>query len=194
MGQASGNDGELVTRTVKGDVEAFAVLVERHQDYIFNAVVHLVGSRHDAEDVAQEVFLKAYRGLKGFRKDASFKTWLYGIMLNSVRSRWRTRGRRPKVLSLQQENRDGDPMPDPPGDAPGPLENAIRSDGVEILRRAIDQLETELKEVIVLRDIEGLSYEELAATLSVPMGTVKSRLFRARSALKDQVAPVLGEH
>ena len=182
-----------MSRARRGEVEAYAQLVTRYQDYIYNAVVRLVSSEHEAEDLAQEVFLKAYRGLREFRRDATFKTWLYGIMLNTVRSHWRTRGRKPEAMSLDAEDADGNPTFDPPADTDDPVEGVMRADRIEIVRRAIGELEEELREVIVLRDIQGLSYEELADSLGLPIGTVKSRLFRARGMLKDKVAPVLQE-
>ena len=193
MDDGSCSDVELVGRVRGGDSGAFAVLVSRYQDYMFNAIVHLVGPGHDVEDLAQEVFLKAYRGLKGFGGRAKFSTWLYGIMLNCVRSHWRTRGRRPTLVSLHA---GADPYrPDPEQQAPGdgPPEEVMRAERVDMVRSAIGELSEDLREVIVLRDLQGLSYEHLAASLKLPLGTVKSRLSRARSALKDKIAPLMGE-
>jgi RNA polymerase sigma-70 factor (ECF subfamily) len=191
MGEAAPSDIELIERTCGGETDAFASLVSRYEDYVFNAVAHLVGSGHEAEDITQEVFLKAFRNIGRFRREAMFSTWLYGIMLNSVRSRWRKRGRRPKVVSLSANPGEGNPgsPQESPGD--GPLEQVLRAERVELVRRSIATLPEDLREVIVLRDLEGLSYEELAESLNVPLGTVKSRLFRARNALKDKIAPLV---
>ncbi len=191
MEESSCDDMELVARTCGGETEAFAVLVSRHQDYIYNAVFHLIGAAQDVEDIAQEVFLKAFHGLSGFRRGSRFSTWLYGIMLNCVRTYWRTRKRRPSVASLGGHGHDGNPVPDPTSPQPGPLTNSVQSERVELVRRAIGELERELREIIVLRDIEGLSYRELARVLRLPLGTVKSRLSRARSALRRKIAPAL---
>jgi len=186
------SDEELVGRTCAGDTEAFGQLVERHQDQIYNAVLHLVGARHDAEDLTQEVFLKAYRSIGGFRGQAAFGTWLYSIMLNCVRSHWRAHGRRPESLSLGSSEGGNNPGGLPASREGEPLREAVRYERVAIVRKAIGELAPELKEVLVLRDREGLSYEELAASLKLPLGTVKSRLFRARSALKDRLGLLLG--
>ena len=187
MGEAPCSDAELVVRTCSGDTDAFAVLVQRHQDYIYNAALHMVGSAQQAEDVAQEVFLKAFRGLRGFRQRAKFSTWLYGIMVNCVRSHWRRVRRRPDPVSLDGNPNTDNPSPDPASPDGGPLSESVRREEVEMVRRAIAGLASGFREVIVLRDIEGLSYEELAQTLDVPLGTVKSRLFRARNALRGRI-------
>ena len=187
MGEAPCSDAELVVRTCSGDTDAFAVLVQRHQDYIYNAALHMVGSAQQAEDVAQEVFLKAFRGLRGVRQRAKFSTWLYGIMVNCVRSHWRRVRRRPDPVSLDGNPNTDNPSPDPASPDGGPLSESVRREEVEMVRRAIAGLASGFREVIVLRDIEGLSYEELAQTLDVPLGTVKSRLFRARNALRGRI-------
>jgi RNA polymerase sigma-70 factor (ECF subfamily) len=193
MSEASCSDVELVARVCGGDTEAFSNLIGRYQDYIYNAIAHLVAGSPDAEDIAQEVFLKAFRNLKGFRREAEFSTWLYGIMLNSVRSYWRGQGRRKDVARLGSTGRSDNPHPysDPPSPDDGPMELSARSETVAAVRRAIEELEQDLREVIVLRDIEGASYEQLAQVLGLPLGTVKSRLFRARSALKEKISPAL---
>ncbi|MDP6106953.1 MAG: sigma-70 family RNA polymerase sigma factor [Candidatus Brocadiia bacterium] len=193
MSEASCSDLELVARVCGGDTEAFSGLVSRYQDRICNAAARLVARSPDAEDIAQEVFLKAFRNLKGFRREAEFSTWLYGIMLNSVRSYWRGQGRRKDVASFGSTGRSDNPHPssNPPSPDEGPVELSARSEAVAAVRRAIDELEHDLREVIVLRDIEGASYEQLAQALGLPLGTVKSRLFRARSALREKISPAL---
>ena len=194
MGEGlSPSDGDLIGRALGGDVAAFGLLVERNQDYVYNAVFHLVGNEEDAEDIAQEVFLRAYRNLRGFRGQARFTTWLYGIMLNSVRSYWRRRRSR-TVLSLtgQDDDEEDRAGADPPFAGDGPHEMSQRREQVQAVRVAIAGLDAELREILVLRDIQGLSYEELADALSLPAGTVKSRLHRARQALKDALEPLYG--
>ena len=193
MGEVPFRDLDLVRRACGGDGEAFGLLVERYQDYIYNAVVHLVGAGQDAEDLTQETFLKAYRSITGFRRKAQFSTWLYGIMLNCVRSHWRKAGRHGEVTSLSPGAADQDPLPEPPASGEEPLAGVTRRETVELVRRSIGGLPEDLREVIVLRDLQGMSYEELADCLGLPLGTVKSRLFRARSALKDRIAPFVAE-
>jgi RNA polymerase sigma-70 factor (ECF subfamily) len=187
----SSSDVELVGRARGGDAAAFGLLVERHQDHIYGAVCHLVGSGHDAEDIAQEVFVLAYANLGGFRGKAKFSTWLYGIMLNAVRSHWRRRQRR-AVVSLAASEEEDEASPDPPAREDGPQEASMRQESVQVVRAAIAGLDPELREIVVLRDIQGLNYEELAQALELAPGTVKSRLHRARQALKDKLEPLYG--
>ncbi|MGD2175731.1 MAG: sigma-70 family RNA polymerase sigma factor [Candidatus Brocadiaceae bacterium] len=187
MGEAPPSDADLVRLARQGEDQAFGDLVERHQDYIYNAVFHLVGSEKDAEDLAQEVFVRAYEGLGSFEGRAKFTTWVYGIMLNTVRSFWRRQGRR-DVVSLDLARDDPDsPTPEPPADGEGPVRMAIRQEQVSVVRAAIAELEDDLREILVLRDIQGFTYDEMAETLAVPQGTVKSRLHRARQRLKDSL-------
>ncbi len=193
MAEASPSDAELVRQARRGNVSAFGDLVQRHQDYIYNAVFHLVSDEQDAEDLAQEVFLRAYDGLESFRGEARFTTWVYGIMLNTVRSFWR-RTRRRAVVSLDRElNPEEGPRPELPAEADGPQTQTMRREKVRMVRAAIAELEDDLREIIVMRDIQGLTYEELADAIGVPDGTVKSRLHRARGRLKDILEERYGE-
>ena len=193
MDDAAHSEAELVVRACSGRTDAFAVLVARYEGQIYNTVAHLVGSQQDAEDIAQEVFMKAFRGLGGFRQEARFGTWLYGIMLNCVRSHWRSQGRRRATVSLDRRGSDEDPILDPPSEQDGPVARSVRHETVQMVRDAITELAEDLREIVVLRDIDGLSYDEMAEALGLPLGTVKSRLFRARSVLKDKIAPRLAE-
>jgi len=177
----------LVARAQQGDVDAYSELIKANQDSIFGAIYHLVGNKEDAEDIAQEVFLKAYRGIRRFRGAASFSTWLYGIMLNCVRTHWRR-----ATHAVETLDGDADGRHDPPAPGGGPEEEALRRERIGAVRRAIAGLDEEAREVVVLRDIRGLSYEEMAAAIGAPVGTVKSRLHRARQALKTRLAPLLG--
>ena len=191
MDERGPSDGRLAQRAGKGDTDAFAELVVRHQDYIYNAVMHLVSAPHDAEDIAQEVFMRAFRSIGGFRREAEFSTWVYGIMLNCVRNHWRRQGRRKDTASFAPRCGEDDTTSEPTSPDDGPSEMSQRSETVAAVRRAIDELDVELREVIVLRDIEGQPYEALARIIGVPLGTVKSRLFRARHALKERISPGL---
>jgi len=187
MTKASPSDEELVKKAQAGRTDAFGLLVERHQDYVYNAVFHLVGRGADAEDIAQEVFVSAYRALSGFKGRARFTTWLYGIMLNAVRSYWRRR-KRVTVLSVDADDDDG-PGRQIPAKQESPAETSMRAERVRAVRAAIGALDENLREIIVLRDIQGLSYEELSEALALPDGTVKSRLFRARRELTEKLKP-----
>jgi RNA polymerase sigma-70 factor (ECF subfamily) len=185
-------EAELVERARNGDVGAFGRLVEASQDYIYNAVFHMVGDDQDAADITQEVFMRAFRKLDRFEGRARFTTWAYGIMLNCVRSHWR-RTKRRTVLPLASDSADGDSSrTDPAADTAGPVEAAERREKVEDVRTAIAALDEDLREIIVLRDIEGLSYEELGNALELEAGTVKSRLHRARQALRQKLEPLYG--
>ena len=146
-----------------------------------------MGSSPDAEDIAQEVFLKAYAHVKGFRREASFRTWTYGIMLNCVRSHWRHQAKRRDRAHWAAGGGDDPPTGEPAAPDEGPLENLARAETASAVREAIGELKEELRELIVLRDIEGLTYEQLVEALDIPMGTVKSRLSRARNALKERL-------
>ncbi len=188
MGDASPTDAELVALAHAGDVEAFGRLVQRNQHYVYNAVCHLVGDAREAEDIAQDVFVKAYRSIGRFEGRSKFSTWLYGIMLNSVRSFWRRQARRPALI--QEPADDDEPGADPEAHGDDPFEATARGERVETVRAAIAALDEDLREIVVLRDVRGLSYEELAEVLDVPDGTVKSRLHRARLALKEMLEPI----
>jgi RNA polymerase sigma-70 factor (ECF subfamily) len=188
MAKAAPSDAELVRKAQAGAAEAFSALVERHQDYVYNSVCYLIGSRPDAEDIAQEVFVSAYRALGRFEGRARFTTWLYGIMLNSVRSYWR-RQKRATVLSTDVDGEDGDPGLQIAARQDGPAEMSMRAERVGAVQDAIAGLDEHLREIIVLRDIQGLSYDELAEALGLPDGTVKSRLYRARQELMDRLKP-----
>jgi RNA polymerase sigma-70 factor (ECF subfamily) len=194
MSEDAPSDDELIARSQRGDTRGFAQLVKRYQDYMHNAVVHLVGPGEDAEDLTQEVFMKAYRGIDGFKGRSRFSTWLYGIMLNCVRSHWRRQGRGPDVVSLEAGGDEDSSPPDPPDQsAAGPMQQVLRQERVEVVRRCIRKLSPTLREVLVLRDLQGLPYADLAESLDVPLGTVKSRLARARNALRDEIQPILGD-
>lgn len=190
-------DCELVSACQKGDVDAFGMLVAKHQKKAFNIAFRMTGDYEEASDIVQDAFLSAYRSIKKFRGDAKFSTWLYGICVNHAKNRLKqTRSRaHHEGPSLDEPVRtdDGFLLPDPPDDDPRPDEQAERKELQVTVQRCIDALEEEYREVLILRDIQGFSYEEISAILNVPDGTVKSRLFRARDALKNGLKGLAGD-
>lgn len=185
-------DAALVARCRQNDLTAFDEMVERYQHKIYGYVRRLVGNDTDAEDVTQEVFLKALTSLHAFREESSLQTWLFRIATNLCRDLLRRRQRERGWLRLWQpaEEREGGgesliEIPDHEGD---PERLLLRDELNDVLRRAIDRLPVAMREVLVLHDLEALSYEEIAQALSIPLGTVKSRLFHARARLREALA------
>ena len=155
----------------------------KHQDRIFRFVQRLVGPEA-AEDLAQEVFIRAFRSLGDFKGESSFYTWLYKIALNLCRNHYRTKSRRPAGEALD-ENSAGSPLEVAEA---SPEEAVFRREFWAVLRRELDGLPAEQREAVVLCDLEGMSYEEMADMTGVPIGTVRSRIFRGRRALQGRLA------
>lgn len=173
-------DAPLVERARRGETEAFESLVRAYQHRVVNFARAMVSDAADAEDVAQDAFVRAYRGLRGFRGGSAFKTWLYQIVANTARTHLARRRHRPErpVGSLSDGTED---VPEPRSRED--LETAVvQRDAID---RALAALPVELREAVVLRDVEGLEYRDIAEALGVPMGTVESRIFRARARLRD---------
>jgi RNA polymerase sigma-70 factor (ECF subfamily) len=193
---AADEDQRLADRAKAGDVEAFEVLVRRYERWVFTLALRMLGDRLDAEDMAQEIFLKAYRGLAGFRGGARFSTWLYAIAshhclnhLTSRTARWR-RLRRVDDPATGPAASALDRIAD---EAPGPDVTAERQELRRVIQEELLQLTGDHRIVVVLRDIHGLSYEHIADTLGIELGTVRSRLHRARMELKARLAPRLAD-
>jgi len=189
MPQAQEADEVLVARAQRGDLAAFGLLVERHQDALINGIYRMVGHREDAEDLAQEAFVKAYRGIKGFEGRSSLYTWLYSIAINLVISHRRKTGSRRHLnpVSLHESADEDGRGFDVQDGLERPEAAAERHELRERIEDAIDQLDDEYRRVVVMRDIEGFDYRTIARLLGCPQGTVKSRLHRARLALRDQL-------
>jgi len=185
------SDEELVEACRAGETSAFDVLVGRWEDKIRGAAWRVLGSEEEARDVAQEAFLKAYRGLDAFKREARFSSWLYQIALNLCRDRLRRRRTRASV-SLEELEEAGPVLVEP---RPGAHELAIQSDLATIVRRAVEALAEEQREVVILKEYEGLMFLEIAQALDVPVSTVKTRLYRGLGQLRVRLerAGVRGE-
>jgi RNA polymerase sigma-70 factor (ECF subfamily) len=170
------NESDLIERFKKGDLSAFEAIVHRHQDKIYNLCRYMLQDPRDAQDAAQDVFLKAYRSLKDFRPDSSLYTWLYRIAVNtSFDYRRRSHREASRKTPLSEYLPSADPFPD---------ESYESKQITEAIQAALPRLREKLRAPIVLREIEGLSYEEIAQVLHLSVGTVKSRISRARDALR----------
>jgi RNA polymerase sigma-70 factor (ECF subfamily) len=185
------DDRALVTRVQEGDRDAFSTLVVRYQERVYNLVLRGLTDQDAALDVAQEVFLKAYRGLARFQGESQFFTWLFRITMNETITARRRRDRRGRPLSLDRADEDGEKRSDPPASTDDPGAAVARLDDQSLVQQAIAGLEDEQAQVLLLRDIDGRSYQEIAEILECPLGSVKSRIHRARLALKDKLAPTI---
>lgn len=186
-------DREIVAQVIEGDVEAFGILVGRYQDRIYSAVHNYVSNPDDAIDITQDALVKAYAKLRSFDASSAFYTWLYRIAINTAIDFLRRRKSRP-VDSLDDERFTEvgfePPSKDPAAD---PEKVATAHEQAAALRTAIGKLSEKLKSVLVLHDVEGLSQEEVAEILKVPVGTVKSRVSRARAELRELLRRQLGD-
>lgn len=175
---------QLIKRCKKGDRKAFDELVMMHQDKVVNMAYGLLSNREDAFDAAQETFIKVYRAIDTFAEKSSFSTWLYRILANVCKDILRKRQRSAKVISIHAETEEGEAPTQIPDTSPTPEESVERSDMQKQVWDALSKLKPEQKDIIVYFDMQGLSYEETAAAIDCPVGTVKSRLNRARNALR----------
>jgi RNA polymerase sigma-70 factor (ECF subfamily) len=187
-------DDEVVGRCLAGDTEAFGRLVTRYQDRIHHACLRIVGDRETALEMAQETFLRAYRRLATFRRGARFSTWLFAIAINQCRSELRRRKtvkhRPPLSLDASRVDEEGGRW-EPPSSEPDPSDRAARHELAVRLQRELAELPETFRIPIVLRDVDGLSYEEIAEAIGAPVGTVRSRIHRGRIALRDRLGDVM---
>jgi RNA polymerase sigma-70 factor, ECF subfamily len=187
-------DSELLAELRAGSEQAFASLLATFERPIYNFLCRLLEDPEDAPDVTQEVFLKVFRNIRTFRGECSLKTWLYRITVNEAynRRRWFARHRR-RETSLE-EQQDGAPsvadlLSDPRDNQ---YEQLLRRERIQAVERALAEVQESFRVVVVMRDIEGMSYEDIAEILQTPLGTVKSRILRGREALKQKLATVAG--
>lgn len=177
----------LIAKARNGDGDAYGKLVEANQDRIFASVVRHVRDEHKALDITQEAFIQAYRAIDTYEDRARFSTWMYRIAMNLITSHYRheraqKRGGSKKETSLQIEG-----MPEPGADQRTPDDLVAADDVGVVVRAAIDELEDEYRAVVVMRDLQDMSYEEIAETLDIAPGTVRSRLHRGREKLKEKL-------
>jgi RNA polymerase sigma-70 factor, ECF subfamily len=176
-------DAECVKRVQRGDTESFEILVRRHQNTTFNLIYRFLGDYDEATDTAQEVFLSVYKSIQQFRGDATFSTWLYRIAFNHASTRRKSLNSK---LQRQVALEDDAVLVDC-GD--NPETSAERKEIQQRVQQALNSLDGDDAQIILLRDLQDVSYEDIAQTLDVPIGTVKSRLHRARQALRTSLAP-----
>ncbi len=180
-------DTTLALAAARGDHEAFAALVRRYENVVFHAAYLVTGTRADADDLSQEIYLKLWRGLPGYRREAKFLTWLTSLIKHASTDWIRRKKRTPDTTSLTHRGEDDTPSPPEPADtAPesSPEDMYERHRMEAAVRRAMATLSDEHRLVVQLRDIEGMSYEDMAERLGIPPGTIRSRLARARSQIK----------
>lgn len=185
------SDQQLVERVQKGDKHAFDLLVVKYQQRILNLVGRFVRNPADAMDVSQEAFLKAYRALPKFRGESAFYTWMYRIAVNTAKNYLAVQSRRPLETDQDFDEIEQIDTGDALKDNATPEHMLLRDEIQETVISAIDELPEDLRTAIMLREVEGLSYEEIASVMECPIGTVRSRIFRAREAVDKQLKPLL---
>lgn len=186
-------DAALVKRAQAGDKRAFELLVTKYQRRILRLLGRILHNQSDVEDIAQETFLKAYRALPKFRNESAFYTWLYRIAVNTARNHISSKHNQ-VFVSDQIESQDGETFSllDNLTDGETPETHMHNREIIEALQIALDELPEQLRQAIVLRELEGLSYEEISTAMDCPVGTVRSRIFRAREAISERLKPLLG--
>jgi RNA polymerase sigma-70 factor (ECF subfamily) len=185
------NDLQLVQRVQAGDRSAFDLLVRRYQYRIAALVRRYIRDEAEAEDVVQEAFIRAWRALPHFRGDAQFYTWLYRIAVNTAKNHLVSLGRRPATDDIDDEELTAVREAERLHDVATPEHEALRSEMESLVLAAVDGLAPELREALTLREVEGLSYEDIAERMQCPIGTVRSRIFRARDAIDARLKPLL---
>ncbi len=188
---ADESDLSLVRRVQRGDKGAFDLLVLKYQHKVIKLVMRYVRSPAEAEDIAQEAFIKAYRALPQFRGDSAFYTWLYRISINTAKNALASRERSPIAYDLDLQDSESSWEAQSKLRDPDTPEGLVLTEEIrQIVNSAIDQLPEDLRTAIVLRELEGLSYEEIASAMECPVGTVRSRIFRAREAIDRRLREV----
>lgn len=184
-------DKELVKRVQKGDQAAFDLLFARYQSKVQNIISRYVRDAEEVKDVAQETFIKAYRALPRFRGDSAFYTWLYRIAINTAKNHLVARSRRPPSMDVDVDDADHRDDADALRDMETPDGRMARDQLEQVIHEALRTLPDDLRSALTLREFDGLSYEQIAQVLDCPVGTVRSRIFRAREHIETAMRPLL---
>ena len=187
------SDQQLVERVQQGDKNAFNLLVLKYQNKVMNLISRYVRNQADVADVAQEAFIKAYRALPNFRGESAFYTWLYRIAVNTAKNHLVAQGRRAPANDVDAEEAEYYDGSDALKEFASPERLLMADDIQKVVFDALDSLPEELKMAISLRELDGMSYEEIASVMDCPVGTVRSRIFRAREAIDKKLQPLLEE-
>jgi len=185
-------DSQLVARAQQGDKQAFNLLVEKYQRKLTRLLSRFIRDQAEVEDVTQEAFIKAYRALPAFRGDSAFYTWLYRIGINTAKNYLMAMGRRaPTSTEVEAEDAEGFEEGEQLRDINTPESVLLSNEIAETVNSTIEQLPEELRRAIQMRELEGMSYEDIAQAMDCPIGTVRSRIFRAREAIAERLRPLL---
>lgn len=193
MGERSGQvDEELVRRVQRGDKKAFDILVLKYQHKIVQLINRYIRDQHEALDIAQDTFIKAYRALPTFRGESAFYTWIYRIAINTAKNHIATRSRRPSDDDIDIETAEQFESAAGLRDQETPEGVLLSEELARVIQLALDELPDELRTAVSLRELDGLSYDEIADVMNCPVGTVRSRIFRAREAIDKKLQTLLG--
>jgi RNA polymerase sigma-70 factor (ECF subfamily) len=186
-------DQELVERVQKGEKAAFDMLVRKYEHKLANVISRYIRDPSEVLDVSQEAFIKAYRALPNFRGESAFYTWLYRIAINTAKNHLVAAGRRPPKDDIDAQDAEQFEAGSGLKEYATPERLMLSNELADTIQDAIDELPEELRVAIVLRELEGLSYEEIAGAMECPIGTVRSRIFRARDAIEKRIRPLISE-
>ncbi|MES2673365.1 MAG: RNA polymerase sigma factor RpoE [Pseudomonadota bacterium] len=185
-------DQQLVERVQKGDKRAFDLLVLKYQHKIFAVISRFIRDHSEVQDVAQDAFIKAYKALPNFRGESAFYTWMYRIAINTAKNYLVARNRRPPASDLDVDDAEFYSGNEAMHEMNTPERNLLRDELQAVIDQAFRDLPEDLRMAVTLREIDGLSYEEIAEAMDCPIGTVRSRIFRAREAIDKKIHPLLG--
>ena len=191
--QAPDVDQQLVERVQKGDRRAFDLLVIKYQHKVMAVISRFIRDHAEVQDVAQEAFIKAFRALPNFRGDSAFYTWIYRIAINTAKNHIVARNRRPPSSDVEVEDAEFYAGNDAMHEMNTPERNLLRDELQETIEQAFRDLPDDLRTAVSLREMDGLSYEEIAEVMECPVGTVRSRIFRAREAIDKRIKPLMDE-
>ena len=186
-------DLALVERVQRGDKSAYDLLVLKYQHKVGHLVSRYVHDVHESQDVTQEAFIKAYRGLKNFRGDSAFYTWLYRIAINTAKNHLVTMGRKISDTGIDAADAEQYDSGSALRETATPERVLVTEQIAKVVQQSIEELPADLREAITLRELEGMSYEEISLAMNCPIGTVRSRIFRAREAIDNNLEPLLEE-